>query len=164
MKCDVARTWLFRKIDGELSESENRDFDEHIERCASCAREYRLVALPHQMASGIPAVRPSPFFYNKLKLRIESESQSMERWQFFWRLERQLVPVLACITLVLLTAFAYLQLRGSKADMYQDYRGVFITEEQPHQMLAGEQGDITAESVLSAIAERQSVYWNRSGK
>jgi hypothetical protein len=122
------------------------------------------MALPHRVAREIPPVAPSPAFYKRLELRIESEAQGMAGWQLFWRLERQLVPALAGLTLALLAAFAYLQVQGSKADVYQDYRGVFITEEQPHRMLAGEQADITDASVLSAIAERQHEYWNRNGK
>jgi hypothetical protein len=164
MECTEVRTWIFRKIDGELSESENRDFDSHIARCFSCAREYRLMALPHQVAHKIPPVIPSPFFYRKLELQIESEAKGMVGWQLFWLLERRLVPALAGITLALLTAFAYMQLQGSRADGYQDYRGIIITEEQPHRMLAGEQADITDASVLSAIADRQYEYWNRNGK
>jgi predicted anti-sigma-YlaC factor YlaD len=164
MECAEVRTWLFRKIDGELSESENRDFDSHIARCPSCAREYGLLAFPHRMASTIPPVTPSPFFYKKLRLRVESEAQGMAGWQLFWRLARQMIPALAGITLALLSALAYLQLQGPKADIYQDYKGVLVTEEQPHRMLVGDQGDITEASVLSAIAERQSGYRNHNTK
>ncbi|HTY64867.1 MAG TPA: zf-HC2 domain-containing protein [Acidobacteriota bacterium] len=164
MECAEVRTWIFRKIDGELSESETVDFDNHVAHCSSCAREYRFLAFPHRVASEIPPVTVSPFFYKKLSLRIEREAQGMIGWQLFWRLERQLIPALAGITLALLMAFAYLQLQGSKADSYQDYRGVFITEEQPHRMLSGEQADITDASVLSAIADRQYEYRNRNGK
>lgn len=156
MKCAVVRDWICRKIDGELSKSENRDFEDHIAQCSSCAREYRLLALLHRIASEIPPVAPSPYFYGKLKHRIESEAQGMAGWQLFWRLARQMVPALAGITLALLTAFAYLQLQSPKNDTYQDYRGVFFTEEPSHGMLAGDQGDITDASVLSAIAENQA--------
>jgi len=158
MECAEVRAWLFRKIDGELSESESRDFDNHIARCISCAREYRLLAFPHRMASEILPVTPSPFFYRKLRNRIENEAQGMAGRQLLWRLARRMIPALAGITLALLTALAYLQLQNPKADMYQDYRGVFITEESSHRILAGEQGDITDASVLSAIAEKQSGY------
>ena len=156
MECAEVRTWLFRKIDGELSESQNGDFDNHIARCPSCAREYRLLDFPHRIASAIPPATTSPYFYKKLKTRIESEAQGMAGWQLFWWLARQMVPALAGITLALLTTLVYLQLHGSKTEMYQDYRGVFLTEEPSHRMLAGEQGDITDASVLSAIAEKQS--------
>lgn len=158
MKCAEIRTWIFRKIDGELSESGKRDFDNHIEHCPDCARAYRITALPRRMASGISTVSPSPFFYGKLKIHLENEKRSMAGWQLFWRLARQMVPALAGITLALLTALAFIQLQGPKTDLPQDYRRVFITEGQPHRMLSGEQGDITDASVLRAIAERQSGY------
>jgi hypothetical protein len=164
MECAEVRAWLFRKIDSELSESENRAFDDHIVQCSSCAREYGLLALPHRIAPEIPPVTPSPFFYKKLKLRIEGEAQGMAGWQLFLRLARQMIPALAGITLALLSALAYLQLQGPKANIYRDYEGVFITEEQPHRMLAREQGDITDASVLNAIAERQSGYQGRYTK
>ena len=164
MKCAEVRARLFRKIDGELSESEISDFDDHIEQCHLCAREYGLLALPHRIASEIPPVTPSPFFYKKLSFRIESEAQGMAGWQLFWRLARQMVPALAGITLALLSALAYLQLQGPKADVYRDYEGVLVTEEQPHRMLIGDQGDITDASVLSAIAERQAGFRNHNPK
>lgn len=78
----------------------------------------------------------------------------MASWRIFWELTHHMVPALACITLALLSVLAYVQLNGPKADLYREYERVFITEEQPHQMLASEQGDITDMSVLRAIAER----------
>jgi hypothetical protein len=164
MECAEVKALLFRKIDGELSESEIRDFDDHIGKCYSCAREYRLLGLPHRVASEIPPVTPSPFFYKKLSFRIESEAQGMAGWQIFWRLARQMIPALAGITLALLCALAYLQLQPPKVDIYRDYEGVLITEEQPPRMLIGEQGDITDASVLNAIAEQQSGFRNHNKK
>jgi hypothetical protein len=164
MECAEVRALLFRKIDGELSESEIGDFDNHIGQCYSCAREYGLLALPHQVASEIPPVTPSPFFYKKLSFCIESEAQGMAGWQLFWRLARQMVPALAGITLALLCALAYLQLQRPKVDIYRDYKGVLITEDQPHRMLIVEQGDITDASVLNAIAEHQSSFRNHNKK
>jgi len=164
MKCAEVRAKLFRKIDGELSESEIRDLDDHIQQCHSCARDYNLLALPHRMASGIPPVAPSPFFYKKLRFRIESEAQSMAGWQLFWRIARHMVPALAGVTLALLSALVYLQLQNPKADVYRDYQGVLISEEQPNRMLIVDQGDITDASVLNAIAQRQSGFPDNNKK
>jgi hypothetical protein len=75
-----------------------------------------------------------------------------------------MVPALAGITLALLCALAYLQLQSPKADIYRDYEGVLVTEEQPHRMLIVEQGDITDASVLNAIAEQQSLFRNHNKK
>jgi anti-sigma factor RsiW len=156
MQCAEARNWLFRKIDGELSDSENRALETHLAQCPSCTREYALLAMPRRIAQATPELAPSPFFYQKLKLRIEGEAREMAGWQVFWKLARQVVPALAGITLALLSVFAYFQLHGPEANFYRAYERVLATEEQPRQMLVAEQGDITDVSVLSAIAERES--------
>jgi anti-sigma factor RsiW len=156
MQCADARNWLFRKIDGELSDSEIRALDDHLAQCVSCAREYGLFALPRQIAQATPEIAPSPFFYQKLKARIDGETREIAGWLVFWRLARQVVPALAGITLALLSVLAYFQLHSPEANFYRAYERILVTEEQPRQMLAAEQGDITDVSVLSAIAERES--------
>jgi len=164
MECAEVRNWLFRKIDGELSESENADLDAHMAQCASCAQEYKLLALPRRIAQEIPQLTPSPFFYPKLRMRIEDEAQGIAGRQVLWGLARKMVPALAGITLALLSVLAYSQLHSPEADLFRAYDSVLITEEQPHRMLVAEQGDITAESVLSAIAEQESNHRHDSAK
>jgi anti-sigma factor RsiW len=155
---------MFRKIDGELSESENADLDNHLAQCASCAREYRVLALPRRIAQEIPQLTPPPFFYPKLRKHIEGEARGIASRQVLWGLARKMVPAMATITLALLSVLAYSQLHSPEADLFSSYDHVFITEEQPHRMLAAEQGDISAESVLSAIAERESSHRHDSAK
>ena len=155
MRCAEAQNWLFRKIDGELSDSEIMAFDAHLAQCPSCAREYGLLSLPQRIAKATPELTPSPFFNQKLKLRIEGEARELAGWQMFWKLARQVIPALAGITLALLSVLAYFQFHGPEANFYKSYERIFVAEEQPHQMLVAEQGDITAVSVLSAIAERE---------
>ena len=164
MECAEVKIWLFLKIDGELSELENAALDTHLAQCASCAREYRLLALPRRIAHRIPQPMPSPFFYQKLRMRIEGEVQGTAGWQVLWGLARKMIPALAAITLALLSVLAYLQMHGPKAELYREYERVFITEEQPYGMLAAGQGGITAESVLTAIAERESIHRHQNAK
>jgi len=164
MECTEARNRLSRKIDGELSELENKDLDYHLAHCHFCAREYKLLALPHRIARQIPQVTPSSFFHQKLRMRIESESQGIAGWQILWGMARQVIPALAGITLALLSVFAYLQFHGPEADLCRAYERVFITEEQPHRLLVAEQAEITDESVLRAIAERESNHQSRNSK
>ena len=164
MECAEVKVWLFRKIDGELSELENAALDTHLTQCASCAREYRLLALPRRIAHRIPQPMPSPFFYQKLRMRIEGEVQGTAGWQVLWGLARKMIPALAAITLALLSVLAYLQMHSPEADLYRAYESVFITEEQPYQMLVAGRGSITAESVLAAIAERESSHRHQNAK
>jgi hypothetical protein len=153
MKCTTARSWLSRKIDGELSGSENMELDAHLAQCVSCNREYKLFTLPYQIAQIIPPITPSPYFYRSLRTRIDSELHRIAGWQTFLGLARPLIPTLAGITLALLSIFAYHQIRRPEAELYRAYDKAFITEDQAR-MIEAEQGDISYESILRAIAER----------
>ena len=156
MNCRTAQSLLFQKIDGELSDSANKELDAHLAECASCIREYGLLNLPHRIAQMDPPPAPSPFFYQKLSRRIEGETQKIAGWQVFWGLARPMVPTLAGITLALLSVFAYFQIHGPEAELFEAYDRAFISEDPSHRMLVAEQGDITYESVLSAIVEQES--------
>jgi hypothetical protein len=157
MNCTTAQERLFRKIDGELSISENAELNAHLKNCASCSREYGLLSLPSQIAKTIPPITASPFFYQKLRMQIEDEAQGIASWQIIWKLARQMVPALAGITIALLSVFAYHQLlQTPEAGIYRNYDRAFISDDQSHKMLVAEQKDITYESVLTAIAERPS--------
>ncbi len=155
MDCTSARIWLFRKMDDELSSSDSRLLDSHLERCPACMREFRILTIPRRIGQAIPAFEPSPYFYRKLRARIEGESQSITIWQIILGLSRQVVPALAAITLALLSVFAYLQLRGTSQDVFQAYDRISISADRPLRMV---QGEITNESVLRAMAEQDSSH------
>lgn len=163
MECAEVRNWVSRRIDGELSASESEKFDAHLANCTSCARECGLLALPRRIAQRVPQPTPSPFFYQRLRTHIESESRSLSGWRIFGELERHMIPALAGITLALLSVLFYMQLSGPPVSLSK-YERVFITEEQPHLMLASDQGEITDASVLSAIAGRESHHQHGDGK
>ncbi len=156
MKCTTVKELLFRQIDRELSEIDSAELNAHLDSCASCNREYGILSLPKRIAQTLPPVEPSPFFYQRLRSNIEGEAQTVAGWNIFTHLARQVIPALAGVTLALLTVFAYIQFTGSEPDLYKAYDRIFITEEQPHQMLSG--GDITDESVLNAIAEQDTSH------
>jgi len=156
MECTAARDLLLRRIDGELSDTEAMELDVHLARCAFCNREYGLLTLPKRIAQALPPPTPSPFFYKTLRARIESEAQSSAIWQTFYGLARRVLPSLAGLTLALLSVFAYLQVSGPNGDLYTAYSRAFISEEQPHPMVISEQEEITDESILRAIAERDA--------
>lgn len=147
-------SWIFRKLDDELSASENREFEAHLAECSSCSREYRLASLPRRIAQSLPDVAPSPFFRRKLAMSIEAETRNAAGWQAVWGIARQMIPALAGLTLALLSVFAYLEINAPKPELSATYERVFKTEYQPQRALVFGQGDITDENVLAAIAER----------
>jgi hypothetical protein len=161
MKCATVRDLFSRKIDDELAELENAEFDAHLAECAACSRDYRILSLPSRIAQVIPPAEPSPFFYARLKISIEGEAQDAAGWQVFIHLARQMIPALAGITLAMLLVFAYIQFSGNEPDLYKAYNRVFITEDQPHRMFS-EEAEITDESVLNAIADQDMIYHRSS--
>jgi predicted anti-sigma-YlaC factor YlaD len=149
MECTAIRDWMFRKIDGELSDRENEELNAHLAQCTACAMEFNLLALPHRIASAIPAFEASTYFSQNLSLRIVSEAQNNGFWLAILNPARRIVPALACITFLLLSIFAYVQLHNSSSDFYTAYDRVFVAENQPNQMLI--KGDIPDENILSTI-------------
>lgn len=153
MDCTVARDWLFRRMDAELSPSETEQLDSHLARCASCSRELKLLMFPQRIARSIPVLEPSPYFYRRLKARLETEDQAVTMWQVLLGLSRQAIPAFAVITLALLSAFAYVQFQELRADVFWAYDRIF-TSDRPQRMVIADQNEITDETVLLAISEQ----------
>ncbi len=158
MKCSTIRPLIFRRLDNELEVSELSALEKHLEGCPACRREASLLSIPQRIGQAIPALEPSPFFYQRLKARLQSEQQSITIWQIILGLSRHLVPGMAAISMALLSVFIYFQLRGPAVDITQVYETIFTSSADHHQRLfLDDQNEITDESVLSAIAEEELV-------
>jgi hypothetical protein len=154
LQCSAARIRLFRLMDDELEVEEKGRLESHLAFCPSCAREWKLLTLPRRIGQSIPALEPSPFFYSRLKARLEREKQAITIWQVWLGLARQIVPAMATITLVIISLFAYFEFRGPKMDLYQAYDSIFMSGDRPSRMVIAD--EITDESVLHALAEKPS--------
>jgi len=159
MECTVARIWLFRKLDEELSPAESELLEQHLGTCDSCAHQLKLLMIPRRLSQAIPVLEISPFFYQKLRARTDSEAQAITMGQIIMGLSRQFLPVMAAITLALLSIFAYFQLRGPSVDLYQAYDNIFMPTDRPQRMVIADQEDITDESVFQAITEQTSLQY-----
>ena len=157
MGCKEARNWIFQRLDGELDFRDLERLNLHLDGCPSCAREMNLLLLPRRLARVIPVLEPSPYFYQKLRARLQGESESVTIWQILLGLSRQIVPALAALTLVLISIFGYQQLRRPEVDVYQAYDSIFMSGDRPQRMVIADLGEITEESVLRAIAEEETV-------
>ncbi|MDM7995214.1 MAG: zf-HC2 domain-containing protein [Acidobacteriota bacterium] len=164
MECEDVQKRLVRKIDGELSDSDNNAVNAHLSKCAVCSREYALLALPGRIAPHIPQATPSPYFYQKLQLRINREAQSLAGWQMLWGLARHLIPAMAGITLALLSVLAFLQWQAPQSARFSSYESIFVAQDQPRLLFNAGQGDISDVSILTAIAERPTDYKSSSAE
>ncbi len=153
MECSKARILLFRNLDAELAAPESRELETHLLGCDACSREKRLLAIPRKIGKALPVLQPSPFFYTRLKARLDSENQSVTIWQIMLTLSRHLLPAFAAVTLALLSVFAYYQVREPQEDTAQSYDWILQSLDRPHVMLLGGQGDVNDEVVLGTIAE-----------
>jgi len=152
MDCGMARGWLFRLMDGELSADERAQLDSHLQQCPSCTKEWRILTLPQRLGRLNPALEPSPFFYARLRARLENEAQSITVWQVILGLSRQIVPAMATVTLVIISLFAYMEFRGPGPDLYQAYDSIFMTPGHSSRMVIAE--EITDESVIHSLVEK----------
>jgi anti-sigma factor RsiW len=160
MNCSDIRKNLLTHVDGELDPVAAARLDEHLSVCASCAREYRLVSLPRRIGRLLPALEPSPYFYRKLRTRLDSESQSVSLWQIVLGLARPVVPALAAVTLALLSVFAYEVAQVERQTAYQAYDHIFMSGDRPQRMVIAELGEITEESVLQSLTEDETARGN----
>ena len=156
MDCPEVGARLFRMMDGELPKEEVERIHAHLEVCPACAREMRLLTLPRQIARMFPILEPSPYFYKRLRAALESEDRSVGFWQIVMGLSRQVVPALAAVTLILVTAFAYLQVVAPQADFDQVYEGMIVPVSQPEQFVFAGRGEITDDVVLGMAADTES--------
>jgi hypothetical protein len=153
MECITSRQWLYRKLDGELSESELLLLDLHLAKCPACAREYRILQLPQLVSRAVPVLEPQPFFYSRLRARLNDEEQGVTLWQIILGLSRQVIPALAAITLVVLSLFAYLEMRDPRSDVISAYDWIFTSGDREQRMLTADRNEITDESILLSISE-----------
>ena len=154
MKCTAMHDLISRKIDSELSESETRTLDSHLEQCTDCAREYGLLTIPGRIAQELTPPEPSPYFGQKVKIRIEDEARSAAVLQLFDSLARRVIPSTMAVTLALLSVFAYLHLRNPQDDLHAAYEEMFIGQDLPLYRRVVERRGITDASILNGIANQ----------
>ena len=156
MDCTTIRMLLFRNLDAELSVLESKELEAHLSGCVACAREEKLLAIPRQIGRAIPDLQPPPYFYARLKARLNREDPSLTFWQILLTLSRHLVPAFAAVTLALLSVFAYYQVRGPQEDTTQAYDWIIQSLDRPHVILLENNGEINDENVLGAIVEEEN--------
>jgi len=156
MNCREAGNRLFRMMDAELDGAEAELLRAHLSSCPLCTREYRMMTVPRRVARLLPVLEPTPFFYQKLRARLQLCDRSISFWQIVMGLSRQIVPALATVTLVLLGTFIYYQVAAPQADFHQVYDGIFVSPDQQEQYVLVDQGEITDDVVFGVPEGEES--------
>lgn len=155
MDCREAEKWLSRRVDGELPQAQQDLLEKHLASCVSCSRGLQLLSIPRLIARSLPVPEPSPWLYQRIKANLEPEFGRNVFWQLVMGLSRQVVLPLGAVTLMLLTAFLYVQLSGPKADVYQAYDRIFAPANHTEQLVRAERGEITDDVVLYTLTEQE---------
>lgn len=156
MECATAQKLILHWVDGELSEPELGMVEVHLAECPSCLRHYRMLSVPRRVAQATAAISASPYFYQKLRMRIEEEARKFDSRQLIFGMARRVVPALGGLTLALLSVFAYFQISSTETDIYSSMQRALAGQYQPQRILTFEKGRITNATVLSAIAGRET--------
>lgn len=157
MKCDLAKTWLFKLLDDELADSEKEQLESHLAGCASCRKEWGILTLPRRIANALPVPEPSPFFCRRLMAGLSSGPQAATVWQMLLQLSKQVVPGLAAVTLVLISLFGYQLLHEPDVDIYQAYDGIFMPSDRQERMIIADHDEFTDDLVLRALAGQEPI-------
>lgn len=74
MKCNTIRKKLIFYLDGELPPQEMKDIKNHLSECIECAAFVKELAKTQAVLKVEKSVEANPFFYTRLKAKMESEA------------------------------------------------------------------------------------------
>jgi len=75
MDCEKYSNKILFYLDKELSKEEVMNFELHLSNCPQCKHLYEQLASVYKIISQENSFKASPFFYNKLKIKIESDKE-----------------------------------------------------------------------------------------
>lgn len=101
MKCKKLRKKLILFLEGELSEKQRIEIQNHLNGCPSCLKQVELLSKVWEGAGELERIEPSPYLWNKLSLRIAEYENSQNLFSaFFEKIARYAIP--ATTTLIFL--------------------------------------------------------------
>jgi len=169
MKCREARELLSPYLDGAVTGTEMQALEEHVDRCAACMREYRLLRQTQQLWMSVGRPKEPADLGLKLRLAISREAAETRRPRFEGlrlRVENTLnafmVPAtagLACAVLIFGLVTAILAMPGEVQANNQDVPLVLNTGPELQQSVFGT--TLSAMNTDSLVIE---AYVDRNGR
>jgi anti-sigma factor RsiW len=86
MKCNTIHKKLIFYLDGELSPKEMQDIKNHLSECQECVSFAEELKKMQAILTAEKSVEPNPFFYTRLKAKMEAEESVhyTPGWQPVW--------------------------------------------------------------------------------
>ena len=169
LKCREARELLSPYLDGAVTGTEMQALEEHVDRCAACMREYRLLRQTQQLLMSVGRPKEPADLGLKLRLAISREVAETRRPRFEGlrlRVENTLnafmVPAtagLACAVLIFGLVTAILAMPGEVQANNQDVPLVLNTGPELQQSVFGT--TLSAMNTDSLVIE---AYVDRNGR
>jgi hypothetical protein len=169
MKCREARELLSPYLDGAVTGAEMQALQKHLDQCAACMREYRLLRQTQQLLVSMGRPKEPADLGLKLRLAISREAAETRRPRFEglrMRVENTLnafmVPAtagLACALLIFGLVTAILAMPGEVQANNQDVPLVLNTGPELQQSAFGT--NLTAMNTDSLVIE---AYVDRNGR
>lgn len=76
MDCNKILNSALLYLDNELVEDDRVKFESHLKECAECEAIYENIAATYKIIETDNLVEANPFFYHKLKMKLEAKDES----------------------------------------------------------------------------------------
>jgi predicted anti-sigma-YlaC factor YlaD len=98
--CKKFKGKLLDYLEHQLSDAEHREFDEHLQQCSLCQKEYRALTKLYNILDKDKVILPEAQFFDDLKIKVRQKDITPRRLSV-WKITRVLVPVAVTAAIVL---------------------------------------------------------------
>jgi anti-sigma factor RsiW len=126
--CKYQRT-VHRYADGETTPEEARALEAHLKTCASCEALMTDLNKIRLMVTAMTPVRPEPGFFDDVRRRaatLADRRQSVSEWFAVEVWSRRLVPIAACLC-IMLGSIAFVTYRNSETAAAQAETPTYVS-------------------------------------
>lgn len=116
MKCEIIHKDLIFFLEKELPAVELAKIERHLSECADCSLFAQEMAKTLQIIHTEKLLQPTPFFYGRLKARLENGAHGNQGWAWAAILKPALQPAFFSL---LLMAGVYSGFKIGKPNFYQ---------------------------------------------
>jgi predicted anti-sigma-YlaC factor YlaD len=99
--CKKCKEKLLDYLEHLLSDAEQKEFEEHLQQCSSCQKEYLSLKKLYGILDRDEVILPETQFFDDLKVTVRQKDSTPQR-SSVWKITRVLIPVAVTAAIVLL--------------------------------------------------------------